>query len=117
MTPLIFGTPEALALAQRNRTVDQAMEWLNRYDRYDEEIDDLKLDIQDVYDDARNDDGRRLTHEERQRINEIKDEIRAAQIGQQRCEIGMSEIGWSLQDARDHHISLSVRGALSVVVG
>lgn len=115
MSALVFGSPEAMAAAQRNRTVDQVLELLREYDKHDEAIADLKLDIEDIKHDAAVVMGCRLTLEERNEIAQLRDEIESHRLDKKQIVIKIEKLGWTYADAWAHEKTLKATRTTSGV--
>lgn len=101
MKALVFGSPEARIVAQNTRSANEAMAILRRYDQYNEEIGDLRFDLDDIRDTARSN-SRPLAFTEREEIRTIKEQIEACNLEMRACKHRLSALGWSFEAAEDH---------------
>lgn len=113
MTPLVFGSIEAMQAAQRNRTVDQALALLKRYVTFEESVNNNLSEIHDIKLEAR-EDGRKLAEDERDEIAQLHREIDEFENAMRKCVNQLEAIGWTLEEARKHQRALIQRGALDL---
>lgn len=101
MSAIVFGSPEARIIAQNTRSADEAMVILRRYDQYNEEIGELRFDLDDIRDTARRA-GRPVAFTEREEIRMIKEQIEACNLEMRACKHRLSALGWTFEAAEDH---------------